>query len=202
MGGCRLRLELAAQQRVHDEVDTAPSSLGLKWLERRIPSCVKPAFSATRLEAGFCSSARSWSRSIPRSCSAQWAAELQRPRAHAVATRFGRNPVADLRDPVVGLVSSSRRSSRPASAVDDDREVRRRAARPALAGALDVVAGVVLRVREGDDVQELRDRAVVAGCSDGLDILLARPTVGGSPRRRSAPARAAPQSLSYDMQPV
>ncbi len=113
--------ELAAQQRVHDEVDPAAESRVV--VARAQDALLREAglLRDAPAKRGSRSSARSWRRAMPGSCSAHWATSLS-ARVHTpVATRIGRNPVADLRDPVVGPC--------PADADRADRLRRRRRSR-------------------------------------------------------------------------
>ena len=200
VGGRRLRLELAAQQRVHDEVDTA--------LEPRVE--VARAQDPLLREAGLL-------RDAPRSGVLLVRTKLEplhasgpaapngrpasAPRAHALATRFGRNPVADLRDPVVGPF--------PVHADRADRLPCRRRSRSSTScrstspgGCARCSRGRRPPCRGGDDVQELRDRAVVAGRGDGLDILLLAPRSEAHHAVGQRRLGRLHSPLSYDMQPV
>ena len=71
----------------------------LKQTERKTPSRWKPAFSATRWEAAFSTSARSWRRSTSPSAKAQ-ADASRTARVAMPRLRLGAYPVADLGDAV------------------------------------------------------------------------------------------------------
>src|SRR5918995_1085326 len=168
-------LELVREQRVHDEVHAAAES-------RVVPA---------RAQDSLLGEARLL-RDLPGGDVLLVGAQLQPldavvrdqparhephcPRADAFAPRLRRDPVADLGHALVGLEPAhADRADRLAVLRVRDREVRQRSVAPAFPAELDVRPRVRLGVRRRNQVEKLRDRAVVASRCDRLDVALLTP---------------------------
>ena len=163
--------QLAREQGVHDEVDTAP----------------EPRVVATRAQDPLLREARVLG-DLPRGDVLLVRPQLQPfaaalrehpardepngPGAEPAPAGFRSDPVADFGDALIRLDPSHADRAQRSAAVGD-REVRLRSVGPAFAADLEVRTRIGLRVGRGDEIEKLGDRTIVAGRRDRLDVALA-----------------------------